>query len=102
MGDMIDKDVVLAIINDHVQVGSMVEAIAALTPQPAPTLADAVEFPRDLAVRMGATDVTYGKVVIHNLANREELVGFDLVSFELADIPAVIAALAALQTKEGA
>ena len=36
MGDMIDKDAVLAILNDYVQIGSMVEAIAAL-----PTQADA-------------------------------------------------------------
>ena len=34
MGDMIDKDVVLAIMNDHVQVGSMIEAITALPAAP--------------------------------------------------------------------
>ena len=39
MGDMIDKDAVLAILNDHVQVGSMIEAITAL---PAVKLGDAV------------------------------------------------------------
>jgi hypothetical protein len=34
MGDMIDKDVVLAIMNDHVQVGSMIKAITALPAAP--------------------------------------------------------------------
>jgi hypothetical protein len=57
MGDMIDKDVVLAIINDHVQVGSMVEAIAALTPQPAPALEAALELPEVRALVDAATYV---------------------------------------------
>jgi hypothetical protein len=30
MSDMIDKNAVLTILNDYVQIGSMVEAIAAL------------------------------------------------------------------------
>lgn len=68
----------------------------------APTLSEAAKLSRDLSVRMGATPTTHGKVVIHNLANSEDFAGFDLVSFGVADIPAVIAALSALQEKGGA
>ena len=45
MGDMIDKDAVLTILNDHVQVGSMIEAITAL---PAATVDDGRPFSTDV------------------------------------------------------
>ena len=46
MGDMIDKDAVLTILNDRVQVGSMVEAIAALPAAPVEVKVKPLEWDR--------------------------------------------------------
>jgi hypothetical protein len=111
MGDMIDKDAVLAILNDHVQVGSMVEAINAL---PAPTLADALELPEIKALVENATrlvddvdDLIAHSLGVAGLHLNEDLAKWDTITkggrFEswLKSLEEARAALAALQTKGG-
>jgi hypothetical protein len=107
MGDMIDKDAVLAILNDHVQVGSMIEAITAL---PAVKLADAVELPEIKALVGTATKTL--TMVEDLVAESGRAIKYDAEDAfrmgewfddaDMQDITKAHAALAALQTKGGA